>query len=179
LVGVACVGKTTVGGLLADRLGYEFVGFDAAVEEALGDSVERLKNAAFNEYAYRQIAKPVLRDVLAAHPEDLVLAMPPGGLFREYKQQFDRQPDIVTVALRDRAINILRRITFYDEDSVLMPDYVVKAEDLPYYYEEIKADIAYFYAMHRKAHIQFKIAGRDAETVARDLAELLRPSSGA
>jgi shikimate kinase len=49
LVGVSCVGKTTVGQLLADMWDHDFVDFDIAVQDAFGDSIERIKGRCFNE----------------------------------------------------------------------------------------------------------------------------------
>jgi len=53
IVGVSCVGKSTVGMLLAEKFGYDFVDFDLYVEKRFGNSVERIKNTCFNEHAYR------------------------------------------------------------------------------------------------------------------------------
>ena len=43
LVGVACVGKTTIGERLAERLDYPFFDLDEEVEKFYGTSIERLQ----------------------------------------------------------------------------------------------------------------------------------------
>lgn len=173
LVGVTCVGKTTVGGLLADAIGYDFVDFDAAVQDALQDSIERIKRRYRTELKYRKMARHILEDILAQHPIDLVLSMPPGGLFEEYKTVFDRHPDIVSVALYDEVTNILNRLVFYDEDSQLLTDYHVNADNRDHYLNEIELDIDYYKDSHSKAKIQFHIDGRDAQSTASALAIVL------
>jgi shikimate kinase len=50
IVGVACVGKTTIGRKLAERLKFEFYDFDGEVENYFNLSIERLKNQHFTEY---------------------------------------------------------------------------------------------------------------------------------
>jgi shikimate kinase len=47
LVGVSCVGKTTMGKRLAERLGYAFFDLDTEIEDTFGTSIERLKAELF------------------------------------------------------------------------------------------------------------------------------------
>lgn len=171
LVGVPCVGKSTIGRLLAQKWGYTFIDFDFLIEEKMGDSIERMKNTCFNEYEFRQRVKHILAETLHENKDNLVIAMPPSGLFREYKSIIDNlHTDVITIALKDKAKNILERLCFYDEDSKLIEDYAVNESNRDYYYNEIKADIEYYYATHRKANIQFRINGMSAEESAESLA---------
>ena len=50
LVGVSCVGKTTMGKRLAERLGYAFFDLDTEIEDTFGTSIERLKAAESNVF---------------------------------------------------------------------------------------------------------------------------------
>ena len=45
LVGVSCVGTTTIGGILADRRGWPFFDLDEEIERHFGTSIERLQEA--------------------------------------------------------------------------------------------------------------------------------------
>jgi hypothetical protein len=95
--------------------------------------------------------------------------MPPGGLFRAYKFILDKHhPDVLTVALKDRAKNILARIIFTDDDDNI-EDVVLNDKELRYYYRDIQADLAYFSTTHRKAKLQFDIDGRNIEDAANAL----------
>jgi shikimate kinase len=174
LVGVSCVGKSTVGKLLAEKWNYCFVDFDFEVESRMGDSIERIKNTCFNEYEYRNRVKHILSAILAEIRDDVVIAMPPSGLFHEYKSIIDRHPDILTIALKDKAKNIVARLVFYDEDTVLMEDYVVDERNYGYYYNDVKADIEYYYATHRKAKLQFHINGMNAKDATDKLAKAIQ-----
>ena len=54
LVGVACVGKTTIGRRLAARLGYCFYDLDEEVESFYGASIERLQKRFATMEAFRK-----------------------------------------------------------------------------------------------------------------------------
>jgi len=70
-VGVPCVGKSTIGRLIADRLSYPFVDFDLDVEKRMGQHIEALKAGCMGyhpEYEYREKVKHILAEVLDESP---------------------------------------------------------------------------------------------------------------
>lgn len=81
LVGLMGVGKSTVGRLLAERLGRRFVDTDTVVEERAGASVREIFTER-GEEAFRDLESEVLRDVLAT-TEPLVVAAAGGVVVRE------------------------------------------------------------------------------------------------
>ncbi|MDR1292647.1 MAG: hypothetical protein LBJ91_04545 [Clostridiales Family XIII bacterium] len=165
LTGISCVGKTTTGRLLAEKLEYSFVDFDEEVTKRMGKPLAFLKDEAFNEHGYRNMVKHIIPEILKEHPGRLVLAMPPGGLFREYKTVFDRNPDIITVWLKDSAKNILKRIVFTDDyDNPLEVE--LSERELRYYFNDIKKDIEYYRSTHSKAKLHFSVDGLSAEEAA-------------
>ena len=173
LVGVSCVGKTTIGKRLAERLGYAFFDLDTEIEHYFGTSIERLKSALLTEYAFRQKAALALKHIVH-QPEKphYVVALPPSGLMDHYYRVL-KQRDCVTIALHDRPEHILARITFYDRDSQPMHKQLSAAEKA-YYLREIKADIQYFGTSHKKAHWQVDIAGLGIEASVAKIEALLR-----
>jgi shikimate kinase len=56
LVGVSCVGTTTIGRILADRRGCPFFDLDEEVERHFGLSIERLQARFLTGYSYRKNA---------------------------------------------------------------------------------------------------------------------------
>ena len=183
LVGVTCVGKTTVGALLAERLGYEFVDFDEETKREFEVPLLELHNRYLSNKGYRDATKPLLERILAEHSEDVVIAMPPGGLFREYKAVLDRNhPDVITVWMKDRAENIFDRLIFTDDYDNLITEPVINEDNAAWYLNDVRADINYYRRTHSQAAVHFDIGGRNAEQAAKALAELLshalRSSSG-
>ena len=174
LVGVSCVGKTTVGELLARQLGYEFVDFDEETKREFKAPLLELHRRYFNNKGYRDATKPLLSRILAKHPQDVVIAMPPGGLFREYKSVLDRDhPDVVTVWMKDSALNIFNRLIFTDDYDNLITEPVINDDNAWYYLRDVRLDLDYYRRTHSKAAVHFDVAGADAKQAAEALAELL------
>lgn len=115
LVGVGCVGKTTIGAILARRLGCPFFDLDAEIERHFGASLERLRGRFLTAYSYRKECSIVLARIAVDNPS-CVIALAPSGLRDAYLRTIRKLP-CVTIAVEDRPENILRRITFYDIDS--------------------------------------------------------------
>ncbi len=74
LVGFMASGKTTIGELLADRLGWDFIDFDHEIEDRTGHTIPELFRIA-GEPAFRALEAEVTEDV--AELEHVVLS--PGG----------------------------------------------------------------------------------------------------
>jgi shikimate kinase len=164
LVGVGCVGKTTIGAVLAGRLGYPFFDLDAEIETHFGTSIERLQSRFLTDYSYRKECSVVLKRITTDHP-DCIIALAPSGLRDAYLRVI-RKVSCVTVALEDRPENILERITFYDIDSRPI-DKRLTDEERRAYLREIKKDITYFRKSYQRADLHADIAGLDAQASAR------------
>ena len=99
LVGVSCVGTTTIGRILADRRGWPFVDLDDEIGRHFGISIERLQARFLTGYDYRKECAVVLERVATANP-DCVIALPPSGLRDAFLRVVRRVPG-VTVAVHD------------------------------------------------------------------------------
>jgi shikimate kinase len=77
LVGFMGAGKTTVGQLLAEKLGLPFVDADLVIENRAGRSIREIF-AADGEPAFRQLEHEVTADLL--HGRDAVLALGGGAV---------------------------------------------------------------------------------------------------
>ena len=163
LVGVSCVGTTTIGRILADRRGWPFFDLDDQIERHFGISIERLQARFLTSYDYRKESAVVLERIATASP-DCVIALPPSGLRDAFLRVVRRVPG-VTVAVHDTPENILERITFYDIDSRRIEKHLT-GEERVLYLKEIKAYISYFKRSYERADLQVTIAGLDPETSA-------------
>jgi shikimate kinase len=163
LVGVSCVGTTTIGRMLGDRRGCPFFDLDEEVERHFGLSIERLQARFLTGYSYRKECAAVLERVATANP-DCVIALPPSGLRDAFLRVVRRVP-CVTVAVHDTPENILERITFYDIDSQPIDRHLTGQERI-LYLKEIKADISYFKRSYERADLQVSITGLDPEASA-------------
>lgn len=170
LIGISCVGKTTIGLSLAERLGYQFFDLDEEIERFFGTSIERLQNRFFTMHSFRNEAAKALAHILnRPHSRDCVIALPPSGLMGGYLRAVKKAGGI-TVVLNDKPENILQRITFYDMDSRPI-EKKLAAEEKRLYLREIKKDITYFRKTYKRAHLQVDISGLDADGAAQKVEE--------
>lgn len=168
LTGVSCVGKTTIGRMLADLLGVGFFDLDQEIERFFGTSIERLQNKFLTMHSYRDAAAEALVHLLDSRGSlNSVIALPPSGLMGAYLRAVKKAGG-VSVALIDRPENIVRRLRFYDIDSNPV-DKELTIEDERLYLREIRKDISYFRKSYERADLRVDISGLDAGQAARRL----------
>lgn len=158
LTGVGCVGKSTIGPIIAELLGVKFFDLDVEVEAFFQTSIERLQGKFFNMHGYRIEAAKALTHLLN-RPESMasVIALPPSGLMGGYLKALKNNSGI-KVAVIDKPENIVERLRFYDIDSrPIKKELSLKEKKL--YLREIKVDITYFGKSYKRADLQVDISG--------------------
>jgi shikimate kinase len=168
LVGVACVGKTTIGAELANLLEYRFYDLDSEVEAFYGTSIERLQQRCNSMSKFRTAAAKVLEHILSDRESgQCVVALPPRGLMGAYWNVVLKY-QATTVAIHDKPENILSRIVFFDVDSRPMKR-DLSAHEQQLYLKEIKMDISYFRRSYKKATLSVNISGLNVEESAHEI----------
>jgi shikimate kinase len=105
LIGFMATGKTTVGRLVAERLGRQFLDLDRVIEETAGTTVAELFRTA-GEPAFRRAEGAALRSALAR--PDVVVATGGGAACREDNLEVMLAAGLV-VALSATPGEVLRR----------------------------------------------------------------------
>lgn len=82
LLGFMGCGKTTVGGLLARRLGWRFVDLDEELERRQGRTIARIF-AEQGEPHFRQLERALLEELLARAEEEPTVVALGGGTFAQ------------------------------------------------------------------------------------------------
>ncbi len=165
LTGVSCVGKTTVGGRLAEDVGIRFFDLDGEIEQLYGETV--------TPHAWKKKGAQLLKKILDENlSDDIVVAMPPNGLMHPYLGLIKKSRSLVVV-LTDRAENILERATFYDDNSEPIDKKKWNAREKRSYLREITKDINYYKLSYSRAHFALDIAGLSVEQAATALKDLL------
>jgi shikimate kinase len=181
ITGVACVGKTTIGSILASRLGCRFFDLDLETEKFFGESIERLQDKTLTWYSFSVEGAKALQHVLSLpDSRDCVIALPPGGLRGGYLRVLKKTAGIIVV-LTDMPQNILDRITFYDIDSRLIEKRLTDKEK-KHYLRDIRTDMNFYRTSYARADVQVDISGltpeEAAEKVQRSI-EAVAPRAGA
>ena len=158
IIGISCVGKTTIGELLAKKIGYSFLDLDLEIQNYYGDSIERIQNECFSILDYREKASLVL-DYLLSNCIDTVIAGTPSGLKFSYLKVYKKHratKDLVSIHIKDSFENILNRLTFYDKDSNPITVHMDESKK-KLYFKEIRADYNYFKNSYARADLQINI----------------------
>lgn len=77
LIGLRGAGKSTLGRLLADHLGYTFLEMDREIERVAGCDLSQI-HALYGTNAYRRYERRALEDLIQIYPEFVLAA--PGGV---------------------------------------------------------------------------------------------------
>jgi shikimate kinase len=157
LVGISCVGKTTIGKMLAEKIGYSFFDLDEEIQNYYKKPIERIQDECLTMNGYREKASIVL-DKLFSRNVDSVISGTPSGLefsyLQVYKQHKDK--DLFSICLNDSFENVLDRLTFYDKDSNPIDERLDETKRKRYL-KEIRADYNYFKNSYKRADFHINI----------------------
>lgn len=156
---MSCVGKTTIGKILAEKIGYSFLDLDEEIENYYKKPIERIQDECISMNGYREKASIVL-DKLFSRNEFTVVSGTPSGLkfsyLQVYKRHKNKNKELLSICLNDSFENVLERLTFYDKDSNLITEKLDESLKKRYL-KEIKADYNYFKDSYSRADFQINI----------------------
>ncbi len=158
LIGISCVGKTTIGKMLAKKMEFTFFDLDEEVEKHYQKSIERIQDECFTMNGFRKKASMVLDNILA-NLDDSVIAGTPAGLKYSYLQVYKKhktKKDLFSIHIRDSYENVLNRLSFYDKDSKQIIE-VLDETKRKRYLKEIRSDYNYFRDSYKRADLQIDI----------------------
>jgi len=162
LTGVGCVGKTTIGGKMAELMGIKFFDLDNEIEKFFGTSIERLQNRYLSLHSFRvEAAKALVHVLNQPESRDCVIALTPSGLMGGYLRVL-KKTDGIVVVITDKAENILERVRYYDIDSQPI-ERTLNDRDRKILLREIRKDITYFGTSYKRADLAVDISGLDAD----------------
>jgi len=172
LIGVSCVGKSTIGNRLAEKIDFLFFDLDEKIEEFFGRPIEQIQNQYFTGYSYREQGAKVLNKIIDTNKNDnVIVGLTPKGL-HDWYYKLIKKSGATVFELKDTPGNILDRIVFYDEDSNLMEKDLTE-DDKRFYLSEIKKDISYFRKFYKRAHYHVDISGLGVEGSVKKLEQLI------
>ncbi|MEA1873810.1 MAG: shikimate kinase [Bacteroidota bacterium] len=174
LVGISCVGKTTIGKLLADYIDFEFCDFYEQIEEYFERPIEYIQNEFLTTNGFREKTSVVLNKILKKD-KDMVIASTASGLRDHYLKQYKitkKTKDIVSINLIDKPENILNRLIFFDKNSIQIEN-KLSVNDRKEYLKEIRKDITFFKKFNLRADYSIDINGATPEVFLNKITKLL------
>ena len=174
LVGMACVGKTTIGRMLAEEIGFTFFDLDAMTEEFYQKPIERIHDECLTIYGYTQKASIVLDSIFSKNIDSVVSGTPAGLQFsclHVYKRH-KKDKALYSIHLYDSFENVLNRLTFYDKDSQPISEPMNEAKRKGYL-REIRADYRYFESSYKRADLQIDIEHLKLQDIPKRIIEIL------
>jgi shikimate kinase len=159
LVGISCVGKTTIGSMLSDKIGFTFFDLDLEIQDYYKKPIERIQDSCLTMNGYREKASVVL-DILLSKNIDSVIAGTPSGLKYSFLQVYKKHKenkDLIAIHLKDSLVNVLDRLTFYDKDSKLITEPLDDLEKVKYL-RKIRADYNFFRDSYKRADLEIDIS---------------------
>lgn len=165
IVGISCIGKTTIGKMLADEIGYSFFDLDQEIQDYYKKPIERIQDECLTMNGYREKASVVL-DKLLSKNMDSVISGTPSGLKFSYLQVYKRHmnKELISICLNDSFENVLDRLTFYDKDSNPITEEMDDSKKKRYL-KEIRADYNYFKDSYKRADFQINIEGVSLDSI--------------
>jgi len=158
LVGISCVGKTTIGKMLAEKIGFSFFDLDIEIQGYYNKPIERIQDECFTMNGYREKASVVL-DYLFTKNIDSVVSGTPSGLKYSYLQVYKKHKadkDLYSILINDSCENVLNRLKFYDKDSNPITEKLNDSKKKRYL-EEIKTDYNFFKDSYKRADFKIDI----------------------
>lgn len=138
LFGISNVGKTTIGELLAHKLGYDFYDLDEEVKRYYSTTLEDFVNTGNLEERDGKRGRVI--DMVMGNDQDKVFAITPIAYPANFNRYLVRE-DVLAIELQDSAKHIFDRLVFSDENDYVYKDDEYKNAHKNYYILEIKKDI--------------------------------------
>lgn len=163
LFGVSNVGKSTVGEILANRLGYTFFDLDDLVKEKLEITLEEFVSTG--TLVERDHLRCSIIHSLVSTSENKVIAVTPLSYIQGIIPLLDNK-NVMAIELTDLAEDIFDRLIFSDENDILYKDDEYKYAHAEHYLFEIQGDLDWYGSVYKILKYHFKMDGRDPEETA-------------
>lgn len=146
---------------------------DQVIKERFATTIEEfLKDHPF-PHGRSKIKGQLLKDLLEAHPEDMVIAVSPIHYARFFNPLIHRS-GVIPIELQDSPEHIFQRLIFADADDNIYEDEEYKQAHKAHYLSEIREEIRDTKPTFKKIVNKYSINNQPVETVVDELAALIQ-----
>ncbi len=141
LFGISNVGKTSVGIVLAQKLGYDFYDLDEEVKKYYKITLEEFVNTG--TLRERDQKRGLVIDRILRKKQDKVFAISPIAYSEIFNVHLFRK-DVIAIDMLDTPNHIFDRLVFSDENDEVYEDEEYKNSHKEYYLSDIQEDIVFY-----------------------------------
>jgi len=172
LFGVTCVGKTTIGRIIAEELGYDFYDLDEEIKSYYNDTITNIQNGCLTWHTYDGKKIDALKSVLwkCKGNRNSIIAMSPIYYTAKYKKPF-KERGVFLIELKDWPEEIAQRIVYTDDDDNPIEDFEI---DIAHEIKETKRSISYFKNAYDKIENKYFIDGKTAHEAAKEIIDMIQ-----
>ena len=173
LFGVSNVGKTVTGKRLAEKLDYSFFDLDEEIKKRFQTTLEKFMHAYPFGHERFKIKGQILKDILMVHKDNMVIAVSPIYLARNFNALLDME-HVIAIELQDSEEHIFNRLVFTDENDNIYRDEAYLMQHMNYYLKDIHQDIVLVKKVYKKIKNKYFIDNRPVEQVVDDLIIMIK-----
>lgn len=163
LIGLRGAGKSTLGSMLAEDLGFAFVELSREIEKFAGCSVGEIQNL-YGQNAYRRYERRALEEAIQIYPEAVIAT--PGGIVSDPANFNLVLAHCTTVWLKATPEDHMRRVVAQGD----MRPISASSEAM----EDLKSILAGRAAFYSKAEFEVDTSGAPMETAFEELRKVVR-----
>jgi XRE family aerobic/anaerobic benzoate catabolism transcriptional regulator len=163
LVGLRGAGKSTLGRMLADDLGFPFVELSREIEKFAGCSISEIQ-ALYGQNAYRRYERRALEEAVQIHPEAVIAT--PGGIVSDPATFNLLLAHCTTVWLQAEPEDHMKRVLAQGDTRPMAASHEAMAD--------LKSILAGRAAFYSKAEIQVNTSAQALDGVFRELRQVVR-----
>lgn len=169
IFGMGNIGKSTVGELLAKKIGYDFIDMDTKIKEKYGTMLG-FQDEYNDQYERDELRAEMISSWIQEN-ENVVIALSPIAYLDAYEDFFE-DSDIICFDLTDRTENIFKRLVFTDDNDNLLhipQSYLNKHK--AYYMREIQANFDYFHTLYASKMDSISMDGKSLDEIVEDICQ--------
>jgi XRE family aerobic/anaerobic benzoate catabolism transcriptional regulator len=163
LIGLRGAGKSTLGAMLAEDLGYAFVELSREIEKFAGCSVGEIQNL-YGQTAYRRYERRALEEAIQIYPE--VVIATPGGIVSDAATFNQLLTHCTTVWLRAAPEDHMKRVVAQGD----MRPMATSREAM----DDLRTILAGRTPFYSKAELQVDTSGRPLDVAFQELRRVVR-----
>ena len=170
LFGISNVGKTTIGRIVADKLGYDFYDLDEEIKKRYQMTLLEFVDTYWWLNTRDEMRGELIGEVLQRDGDKIVAVTP--MYYSSFFSKYMKKGMAIGIELQDTVENIFNRTIFTDENDQVYEDSAeYREEHKAYYLKEIKKDITFYKRSFAKIENKFQINNDPPEVAADRLIE--------